>query len=338
MKTLAYTSPLQLTFGEAAEPVPQKGSAIIRIKSVGICGTDLHAYEGTQPYFTYPRIPGHELAGDLVDTGGAAGFQPLEKVTFLPYFNCGHCVACRRNRPNCCANLRVFGVHMDGGLSELVSVPSSFLVHGEGLSYDDLSLVEPLAIGAHGVARAAIEPGEFVLVMGAGPIGLGTMELAILKGAKVIALDTNNNRLSFCAHHLNVHATIDPTTEDVTGQLRALTNGEMPTVVIDATGNINAINKGLDYLAHSGTYVLIGLQKENFSFSHPEFHKRETTLMSSRNATRADFEYVIKNIRNGLLKPQKYITRRIPFENMLTEFPRLFDADTTVIKAMVMML
>ena len=152
------------------------------VRRVGICGTDLHAFEGVQPFFEYPRILGHELAGDLVDMDKAPGFTIGEAVTIIPYFNCGVCIACRTGRPNCCVNIRVCGVHVDGGMVEYLRVPSSSLVHGEGMSYEQLALVEPLAIGAHSIRRAAVRPEEFVLVIGAGPIGLGVMEAGADRG------------------------------------------------------------------------------------------------------------------------------------------------------------
>jgi threonine dehydrogenase-like Zn-dependent dehydrogenase len=168
MKTLVCNTPGNLEYKTGEKPVLTKGNAIIKINRIGICGTDLHAFEGTQPYFEYPRILGHELAGELVEFDDAPGFRLGEKVTFIPYFNCGVCIACRGNKPNCCVNLKVCGVHIDGGMVEYLSVPSYSLVHGEGLSYDELALVEPLAIGAHGVASANIKKGEFVLIIGAG--------------------------------------------------------------------------------------------------------------------------------------------------------------------------
>jgi threonine dehydrogenase-like Zn-dependent dehydrogenase len=189
MKALVCTTPGQFDYSEKDQPVAQEGKAIIKIKRIGICGTDLHAFEGTQPFFSYPRILGHELAGELVDAGDAQGFQVGERVSFIPYFNCGKCVACRNGKPNCCTNINVCGVHVDGGMAEYLAVPSYSLLHGEGLSFDELALVEPLAIGAHGVRRAGVNDGEFVLVIGAGPIGLGTMEFARIAGGKVIALD-----------------------------------------------------------------------------------------------------------------------------------------------------
>src|SRR5579872_2269841 len=211
MKTLVCIRPGDLLYKEADVPPLRPGHTILKIKRIGICGTDLHAYEGIQPYFSYPRILGHELAGDLVDLDKAEGFQPGEAVTIIPYFNCGHCIACRNGKPNCCTTIKVCGVHVDGGMVEYLSVPSQFLVHGRGLGHDQLALIEPLAIGAHAVRRAAIQPGEFVLVIGAGPIGLGTMESARIGGAEVIAVDVNEGRLTFCREKLQILHTVNAT-------------------------------------------------------------------------------------------------------------------------------
>lgn len=337
MRTLICISPGHFIRGTAEHPVLKKDHAIIQIKRIGICGTDLHAYRGTQPYFSYPRILGHELSGTLVECDNAPGFSIGEMVTFIPYFNCGHCIACRSGKPNCCVSIQVFGVHIDGGMSEYVQVPSYSLVHGEDLTYDELALVEPLAIGAHGIRRAGVEKGDFVLVIGAGPIGIGTMEFARIAGGRVIAMDISEDRLLFCRQQIGVEHTINPLQENAEEQLRTLTNGDMASVVIDATGNLNAINGGVSYLAHGGCYVLIGLQKEAFSLSHPEFHKRESTLMSSRNATRQDFEHVIAAMKKGEVDPKTYITHRAPFANVIGDFESWLKPETQVIKAMVML-
>ena len=335
MKTLVCIKPGKLEYRVCEKPVITRGNAIIKIKRVGICGTDLHAFEGTQPFFEYPRILGHELAGELVEIDDAPGFIQGEKVTFIPYFNCGICIACRNGKPNCCVRLQVCGVHIDGGMAEYLSVPSYSLVHGEGLSYDDLAFVEPLAIGAHGVARAEIKNGEFVLITGAGPIGLGAIEFSNIAGAKVIVMDVNDARLGFCKEHLQVHYILNALNKNITEQLKDITGGEMPAVIIDATGNQKAINNAFQYLAHGGRFVLIGLQRGDINFNHPEFHKREATLMSSRNATRSDFEQVILNITNGWIKPEKYISHRVHFDNVKNEFKSWLNPATGVIKAMV---
>jgi len=335
MKTLVCTTPESLEYITGERPVLTKGHALIKIKRIGICGTDLHAFEGTQPYFEYPRILGHELAGELVEFDDAPGFEKGEQVTFIPYFNCDTCIACRSGKPNCCVSLKVCGVHIDGGMAEYLSVPSHSLVHGEGLSYDELALVEPLAIGAHGIARAEIKQGEFVLITGAGPIGLGAIEFAKIAGAKVIVLDVNEARLLFCKQHLKIEHTINALEPNVAEQLKEITGGDMPTVVIDATGNQKAINNAFQYMAHGARFVLIGLQRGDITFSHPEFHKREATLMSSRNATRHDFEHVIACMKSGLINPKTYITHRVNFDKVKRDFESWLDPATGVIKAMV---
>ena len=337
MKALVCIKPGELQYQEIDAPLARPGQAIIRIKRIGICGTDLHAFEGTQPYFEYPRILGHELAGDLVDLDGAPGFMPGEAVTIIPYFNCGHCIACRSGKPNCCTTIKVCGVHIDGGMVEYLSVPSSSLVHGGDLSYDELALVEPLAIGAHAVRRANVREGEFVLVIGAGPIGLGVIESARIAGGEVIAMDINEGRLQFCRDELHLLHTVHAGSANVEEQLKQITRGDMPTVVIDATGSRAAINGAFAYLAHGARYVLVGLQKGEIQFSHPEFHKREATLMSSRNATREDFTRVMESMKMGLIDPTTYITHRVPFGKVKDDFKSWLDPTTGVIKVMVEM-
>jgi 2-desacetyl-2-hydroxyethyl bacteriochlorophyllide A dehydrogenase len=334
MKTLVCTQPGQFQYQEDEAPVLREGQSIIKIRRIGICGTDLHAFEGTQPFFEYPRILGHELAGELVATD-TPDFEIGERVTFIPYFNCGTCIACRSELPNCCARIKVCGVHVHGGFVEYLSIPSSSLIHGEGLSYDELALVEPLAIGAHGVRRAGVREGEFVLVVGAGPIGLGIAEFARIAGGKVIMLDINDRRLQFCKDKLGVHHTINALNTDVLEQLKNITGGDMPTVVIDATGSQKAILGSFQYMAHGARYVLVGLQKGDICFSHPEFHKREATLMSSRNATREDFEHVIASMKKGLVKPTTYITHRVGFDQVKQEFASWLNPENGVVKAMV---
>lgn len=337
MKTLVCTKPGEFEYATAEQPQLKPGNAIIKIKRIGICGTDLHAFEGTQPYFEYPRILGHELSGELIAADGAPGFEVGEAVTFIPYFNCGTCIACRNGKQNACENIKVCGVHQDGGMVEYCSVPSYSLIHGEGLGFDALALIEPLAIGAHGIRRAGVTKDEFVLVIGAGPIGLGTMEFARIAGAKVIALDVNTERLKFCTEKLQVPHIINAMDASVTAQLKAITNGDMPTVVIDATGNLRAINTAFQYMSYGARYILIGLQKGEICFSHPEFHKREATLMSSRNATREDFEHVITSLKRKEIDPTTYITHRVSFDQVKDEFESWLNPANGVIKAMVEM-
>jgi len=335
MKSLICTQPQQFDYQQIERPEITRNNAILKVKRIGICGTDLHAFEGTQPFFNYPRILGHELACEVVEIEENSDYKVGDAVTFIPYFSCGKCIACRNEKPNCCTDINVFGVHIDGGMSEYISVPIQFLVKSQGLSFDELALVEPLAIGCHGVNRANIQPNEFVLVVGAGPIGLGTMAFAKIAGAKVIALDVNDSRLTFCQEKLSIDFTINALSDNILARLQEITNNDMPTVIIDATGNLRAIENSFQYLAHGGRYTLIGLQKGQISFSHPEFHKRESTLMSSRNATRQDFEQVIDSMKKGLVKPTTYITHRVNFEQVKDNFESWLNPANGVIKAMV---
>jgi len=270
-----------------------------------------------------------------VDFDDAPGFQKGESVTFLPYLHCGLCVACRAGKTNCCVNLRVCGVHIDGGMADYYAIPSQLLVHAQGLDLTELAMVEPLSIGAHGIRRAAVKPGEFVLVIGAGPIGMGVMEFARIHGAEVIAMDTNDFRLDFCRTALGVPWVIRAGDANRMEQLLDITHGDMPTVVVDASGNRQAINQGFQYIAHGGRYVLVGLQKGELVFSHPEFHKREATLMSSRNATRLDFDEVIQCVRGKTVNPLSLITQRVSFSEAAEGFPDWLKNSGNTIKVVV---
>jgi 2-desacetyl-2-hydroxyethyl bacteriochlorophyllide A dehydrogenase len=334
MKALVCTTPRQFDYINTEMPVATEGETLLKIERIGICGTDLHAFEGTQPYFNYPRILGHELAATIVETK-AVGFTAGDKVTIIPYMHCGNCIACKSGKNNCCVNMCVFGVHIDGGMREFVAVPDHALIKSEGLSLDELALIEPLSIGAHAVKRAAVTKGEFVLIIGAGPIGLGIAQFAKIAGAQVIVVDVNDDRLQFCTTNVGIAHAINPLKQDVMVSLNQITSNNMPTVVIDATGNLDAINNAFQYLAHGGRYVLVGLQKGNISFSHPEFHKREATLMSSRNANVSDFMHVMDCIKQGLVKPINYITHRVAFDAVTNHFESCLDPNSKVVKAIV---
>ncbi|NML39161.1 zinc-binding alcohol dehydrogenase family protein [Chitinophaga sp. G-6-1-13] len=333
MRIISCIKPGKLEYRDVPEPVCLPGYSIIKIRRIGICGTDIHAFGGTQPYFSYPRVLGHELAAEFVE-GDAPRLRKGDMVTIIPYQHCGRCIACRSGHTNCCQHMQVIGVHIDGGMADLLMVPSRLLLSAEGLDPDRLALVEPFAIAAHGVRRAAVLSQENVLVVGAGPIGLATMEMAAIAGADVLAIDVNDNRLAWAKKIEGVKATFNALDEHLEERLRDATDGDMPTVVIDATGNLDAINNAFRFMSHAGRYVLVGLQKGDITFNHPEFHKREGTLLSSRNATRKDFDWVLEHIRAGRITPEKYITHHIHFNDIVEEFPALI-ADANIVKAMI---
>ena len=335
MRMLTCVKPGEFAYADSTVPELKPGHAIIKVKRIGICGTDLHAFEGTQPFFNYPRVLGHELAGEIVAIESHSEYGVGDLVSIIPYFSCGICYACSQGKTNCCSSLNVFGVHSDGGMAEFIMVPIDALFKNTSLNLDALALLEPLAIGAHGIKRAQIKPNEFVLIVGAGPIGLGAAAMASIAGAQVVMLDVNQNRLDFANKNLNIPFSINPNQADAYQALNEITHGNMPRVVIDATGYKKAIENSFQYIAHGGSYVLIGLQMQEITFSHPEFHKREATLMSSRNATREDFQWVADSMSQNLLDPALFITHRMAFEEIPNEFPELMNPSKGVIKAMI---
>lgn len=334
MKTLRCVRPHNFEYYETEILKINDGESLLRIRRIGVCGTDIHAFEGTQPYFYYPRVLGHELAGEVVETTDP-NFEIGECVTLIPYKSCGQCIACKRDKENCCVFMQVLGVHIDGGMAEYMVVPNNLIIKGQGLALDELALVEPFAISAHAIRRANVQAGENVLVVGAGPIGLGLIEFSRIAGANVIVMDVNIDRLNFCKEKLNIAHTIHVGVDKPLEKLQEITNGEMPTAIFDATGNLRAIEESLQYLAHGGTLVLVGIQKNNFSFSHPEFHKRESTLMSSRNATKQDFQFVMNSIKSKKINPYTFITHRLDFDSVANEFEKFFKPENKVIKALI---
>jgi 2-desacetyl-2-hydroxyethyl bacteriochlorophyllide A dehydrogenase len=336
MRTIILQEPGRFAYADQpADVALQPGEALVKVGRIGICGTDLHAFRGRQPFFTYPRILGHELGVEVVETAGPAGdLQPGDRCAVEPYLNCGTCIACRRGKPNCCATLRVLGVHTDGGMREFLVVPAAKLHKSASLTLDQLALVETLGIGAHAVARAAPAPDDTVLVVGAGPIGLAVIQFAQRTGAAVTVMDQNPARLDFCRRQMGVPHTV-PAGEDPVPQLTAAFGGDLPTVVFDATGNAASMRKALDYAAPGGRVVYVGLFQGDVTFPDPLFHRKELTLLASRNATPGDFTDIIRRMEAGRLDTTPWITHRVPFGEMVAAFPGWLDPASGVIKAMV---
>jgi len=318
---------------EKEQPIPGENEALLAIKKVGICGTDLHAYSGNQAFFTYPRVLGHELAAQVVEIGeNSRGIKNGDKVVVMPYVSCGTCVACRNNKTNCCSNIKVLGVHTDGGMQEHITVRTDLLLPSNHLSYDEMAIVEPLAIGAHAIRRAGLTKGETVVVVGCGPIGIGIIKLAQLQGSTVIALDTNSSRLTYAKEEIGADYVVNVTDNPVS-KIEEITNGDMATAVFDATGHKGALEAGPDYMAHGGRYVLVGLSKGELTFMHPKIHAKESTIMCSRNATIEDFEHVIEMLPK--FPTSSFITHNVPFTEMISNFDSWTKPETGVIKATV---
>jgi 2-desacetyl-2-hydroxyethyl bacteriochlorophyllide A dehydrogenase len=336
MKVIVCEEPDRLAMKETETPHAKPGEALVRIRRIGICGTDMHAFKGNQPFFTYPRILGHELAGEIVGIAddGRSGLNKGDIVTVMPYLECGHCVACRNGKTNCCTHMQVIGVHQDGGMREYVSIPATHLLPTPKLTLEQCALTEPLSIGAHAVRRSGLREGETALVIGSGPIGLGVMKFAKLTGAKIVAMDIQDERLRFCRQWAPVDHTVNAL-RDPLKEIEAWTGGDLPTVVFDATGNAQSMMNAFQYVSHGGTLVYVGLFKGDITFHDPDFHKKELTLLSSRNATREDFEYVIRCMEAGRIDANSYITHRASFEQFIDRLPEWMMPGTGVIKAML---
>jgi alcohol dehydrogenase len=336
VKALLLESPRHFKHVDIPSPSkPGPGEAIVRVHRVGICGTDISGYLGKMPFYSYPRIPGHELGIEVVEVGeGVTNVKPGDHCSVEPYINDPNSYASRRGRPNCCEKLEVLGVHRDGGMRSNFLLPARKLHPSKSLSFEQLALVETLAIGCHATNRAAPQPDETVLIIGAGPIGLSTLEFVKLSGAKIIVLDVNDQRLDFCKRVLGVHHTIKPS-DKLEKDLRDLTDSHLPDVVIDATGSNASMSNAFGYIAPGGRLVFLGITTEDVKFRHPVFHKPEGTLLCSRNALPEDFTRIIQLIEEGRIDTKPWITHRTNLDELPDRFPSYMKPETGVLKAMI---
>ena len=333
MKYIVCEKPRKFLLKEKEAPVRKENEALLQINKVGICGTDLHAYAGNQAYFEYPKILGHELASEVIDIGeNDKGIKIGDKVVVIPYISCGVCFACNKGKTNCCENITVLGVHADGGLQEQISVPMELLLPANHLSDDQIAIVEPLAIGAHAIRRSGIESDETVAVVGCGPIGIGIIKLAQIAGANVIALDMNVQRLNYAKDKIGADHVVN-VGGNALREVTEITNGDLCSIVFDASGNKNALETCPDYMSNGGKFVLVGLSKGELTYSHPKVHAKEMTLLCSRNATQEDFEHVMTILDK--FPTSSFITHNVPFIEMIEHFDSWLDPTTGVIKATV---
>ena len=339
MKAIQLQQPQSFRVIDIAEPAaPGPGEALLRVHQVGICGTDLGGYLGKMPFYSYPRIPGHELGVEVLAVGeGVTGVRPGDRCAVEPYLNCQRCHACRTGHTNCCEHNLTLGVMTDGGLTDRIVLPARKLHVSAKLGYEALALVETLAIGCHAVARGNPRPGEHVLVIGAGPIGLSVVEFAKLSGAKTIVMDMNEGRLAFVREKMGVPDTLLATGDGKElERLAELTGGQLADVVVDATGSAKSMSQALGYCAFAGRLVYVGITQQELAFLHaPVMHRRELTLMASRNALPPDFIRIIRLIEDGLIDTGTWITHRAPMDGMIEAFPGWLKPENGVLKAMV---
>lgn len=336
MHALRLESPKTFKLVETPEPkAPGSGEALVRVHRVGICGTDISAYLGKMPFVTYPRILGHELGVEVLAVGeDVSHVKPGDRCSVEPYINDPTSYASRRGRPNCCEKLQVLGVHTDGGMRPQFVVPARKLHVAGNLSFEQLALIETLAIGCHAVSRSGLAAQETCLIIGAGPIGLATLEFVRLTGAKTIVADLSERRLDFCRRQMHVEHVLLPS-DQLETQLREITGGNLPDVVIDATGNPQSMSAAFGLIAHGGRLVFVGLTGEEIRFRHAAFHRPEGTLLCSRNALPGDFTRIISLIEAGRIDTRPWITHRCQLAELPDAMPEYLQPETGVVKAMV---
>jgi 2-desacetyl-2-hydroxyethyl bacteriochlorophyllide A dehydrogenase len=338
MTTIVLERPGVLVYApDATPPDPAPGEALVRVRAVGVCGTDFHAFNGKQPFFTYPRILGHEVGVEVVAVGaGVTNVRPGDRCSVEPYVDCGQCIACRAGKGNCCERIRVLGVHADGGMRDHYVVPARKLHPSKSLGFEQLALVETLGIGAHGVARAQVATTDAVLVIGAGPIGLAALQFVRAAGARAVAMDANAERLAL-ARRFGIEDSLSPATDarDTESALRARFGGELPNVVIDATGNQASMRAAFRLVAHGGRLTFIGLVQGEIAFDDPDFHKRELTVLASRNSLPADFRRIIGLVETGAVDTLPWITHRSKAAEAAERFPEWMKPEAKCLKGLI---
>lgn len=339
MKALQLSAPKQWEQIDIDEPSPPAaGEALVRIHRVGVCGTDLGGYLGKFPFFSYPRIPGHELGVEVVAVGeGVENVKVGDRCSVEPYINCQKCYSCERGLTNCCESHQTLGVMCDGGLTEKMILPARKLHPANNLSYEQSALVETLAIGCHAIDRANVTDKDTVLVIGSGPIGLSAIEFARVAGARVIVADLSQTRLDFVTNKMGVTDTIqfDGSEADIE-KLEAMTEGRRADVVVDATGNHHSMRRAMEMAAFGGRVVYVGITQQDLQFPHAPFlHRRELTILASRNALTRDFSRIIQLIESGVIDTDPWITHHAKFEEVIESFPAWTDPESGVVKAVI---
>ena len=334
MHALVCREPGTLLLEDRPEPSPLPGDVLVQIRRVGICGTDFHIFEGSHPFLDYPRVMGHELSAEVLEAPAGSGLKQGQSVIVNPYLSCGTCHACRIGKPNCCMRIAVLGVHRDGGMCERLSLPAANLYPANDLTLDQAATIEFLAIGAHGVRRAGIVHGTPTLVIGAGPIGLGAAIFASISGGIVTLMDRDPHRLAAAAAIVKAALAI-VADENAREVIDIETGGTGFDVVIDATGNRTSMESGFRYVAHGGTYLLLSVVRDDITFSDADFHKREMTLMGSRNALKVDFDHVTASIAANKVPVADLITNRTTLAGAVTDLPRWATNKQGLIKALI---
>lgn len=309
MKSIMINKPGDVEIKEVEAPKPGPGEALLKVLYGGICGSDLGTYRGTFAYVTYPRTPGHELSAEIVEIGeNDKGLKAGMVVTCNPYFNCQSCYTCRKGRVNCCTTNETMGVQREGGFAEYITMPIERIYDGKGLSPKTLALIEPFCISYHGISRADIRPGDKVLIVGAGTIGVLAAMAAKNKGAIVYIADIEEQKLEYAVKEFQLDGAILNRGEDFERLVHQATDGDGFDVTVEAVGLPSTFQNCIDAVTFGGTVVLIGVGKRNLDFNFTMIQKKELSIFGSRNALRKDFEELIDVVKSGNINLDKIVT------------------------------
>ncbi|MEO6122546.1 MAG: zinc-binding alcohol dehydrogenase family protein [Ilumatobacteraceae bacterium] len=335
MRAVMLERPGELVLADQAEPpAPGPGEVLVAARRVGLCGTDYHAFAGNQNFFSYPRVLGHELAVEVLEVGrDVDNVRTGDACAVLPYLPCGACGPCRIGRMNCCERLDVLGVTVDGGLRERLIVPATALFGRPGLDFDALALVETLGIGFHAVQRSAVKRGQFALVVGAGPIGLAVGQVLLAAGVRVAITDTSSLRRDTAARIMAVEAVAPG--DGLAERLAEIGDGHLPAVVFDATGNRQSMESSLGLVGFAGSLVLVGHTTGSITFDNPTLHRREITVLASRNALAAEWSPLLDLIESGSIGGTNWITNRSTLDRLPVDLPEWGASPGTTLKGIV---
>jgi threonine dehydrogenase-like Zn-dependent dehydrogenase len=320
MKALFIPKPGEVAVGTAAEPAPKPGEVLLRVRMIGLCGSDLNTYRGKNPMVSFPRIPGHEIAATVEEVKDAA--SPLRAgmtVTLSPYTSCGVCASCLRGRFNACKSNQTLGVQRDGALTDYISIPAPKIFIAEGLALEELCLVEPLTVGFHAVARGRVTEKDKVAIFGCGGIGLGAVAASAFRHAQTIAIDIDDAKLRIAREAGAAH-TINASTEPLHEKLQELTGGHGPDVAIEAVGIPATFTECVEEVAFTGRVVYIGYAKDLVTYETRLFVQKELDILGSRNATPDDFADVIRMLQQHSFPVESAISMVVPFEEAPSAF------------------
>lgn len=303
MKAIQIVQPGEVRMVELEKPIPQEDEVLVKLQYVGFCGSDLNTYLGKNPMVKLPVIPGHEIGAVIEAVGNKvpSNIKVGSPCTVNPYTNCGNCPSCRNGRPNACQYNETFGVQRNGAMAEYIVVPwSKVIIDADSqLSPKDFALVEPMSVGFHAVSRGEVSDLDTVMVIGCGMIGVGAIVRSVIRGATVIAVDMDDEKLAL-AKHLGAHHTINSKTQNVTEVLSNLTNGLGADVIIEAVGSPITYQMAINEVAFTGRVVCIGYAKSEIAFETKYFVQKELDIRGSRNAMPEDFRSVIKYLKKGI--------------------------------------